>query len=151
MLVNFAVIAVPLPGSIPPDINKLHIQRGTTFDEKLLSPELTWNGTVIGSKQFNDSSSSQSSKRPFQATIIKKNHHAEIPLSTIGKNALFNILKEKQKSKYTGTRMDKYSRVPDVKSRTALLDGKGDIMVGSPGRCSPHCRRIVAPVMNGAS
>lgn len=116
---------MPLPGSRPPDAKKTHIERGTSFDELLLSPELTWNGTKGSKKPDRGGRSTTSSQKPFSSTIVKA-EHTELPLSATGKNSLFSIIKEKQKNKYSGHRLDKFSRCPDVKSRTVLLDDMGD-------------------------
>ena len=114
---------MPLPGSRPSDVKKTHIERGTSFDALLMPPEMTWNGTK-NSRKTEGSGRSTSSQKPFSSTIVKE--HTELPLSSTGKNSLFSIIKEKQKSKYSGHRLDKFSRCPDVKSRTLLLDDMGD-------------------------
>lgn len=128
----YEMLLVPLPGSTLSDLKKDHIQRGTNSSPNLLPPEFTWKGVKIRSDASGaDSSHSSTSNLPFSRTLYDKSY-TELPLSATGKNALFSIVKDKQKGKYSGNRIGKYGRVPDVKNRTVLLDDKGDTVIGSP-------------------
>ena len=106
---------IPIPGSLPSSLSDINIQKGTHFNTLLLPQELLWNGTC------KSPDSHRSKHQPFSSTVIKK-EHTELPLSTNGKGSLFKLVKEKQKMKYADHRIGKFSRCPDVKSRTNLLD-----------------------------
>lgn len=150
--------AVPIPGYQKPELKSDMLQRGATYNDLLLPPEMTWNGTTLKggnstSKNVNSNSgysanstnsSSVPYRRPFSSTVIKK-QHAEIPLSAMGKNTLYHLVLDKQKEKYSGHHLDKFARFPDVKSRTVLLDPAASD-VGASSQLSPSFRDM--PVMS---
>ena len=117
---------VPIPGSLPSSLRSNSIQHGNSFGKSLLSPELTWNGNNILRNDSSDSDSKNQSRRclPFSTTMIKK-EHTELPISTQGISKLYELVMEKQQEKYYRHRLGKFSRVPDVKSRTSLLTTGG--------------------------